>query len=54
MVRCSKCKKRISKDQLNKVFQLTLGKMKNGNFHGNEILYYHVEELTVPNFIKMK
>ena len=49
MVRCNKCKKKIKKNHLNKVFQLILGNMDNGNFYGSEILYYHIEELTIPN-----
>ncbi len=49
MVRCNKCKKKIKKNHINKVFQLILGNMDNGNFYGSEILYYHIEELTIPN-----
>ena len=53
MVKCNKCKKKIRKTHLNKVFKLTLGNMKNGNFHGNEILYYHIEELTIQKSLKI-
>ncbi len=49
MVRCNKYKKKIKKNHLDKVFQLILGNMDNGNFYGSEILYYHIEELTIPN-----
>lgn len=52
MLRCNKCNKKISKKQLNKVFQLTLGKTKNGNFRGYKKLYFHIEELVIPNSIK--
>ena len=53
MVRCSKCKKKIKKSQLNKVFQLTLGNIREGIFYGAEILYYRIEKLTAPNSVKM-
>ena len=49
MIRCHKCKKKIKKNQRNKVFQVILGNMDNGDFYGSEILYYHVNELTIPN-----
>lgn len=45
MVRCYKCKKRIKKVNLNKVFKLTLGNMENGRFQGEKTYYYHLEEL---------
>ncbi|MFX1443144.1 MAG: hypothetical protein ACFFHV_07005 [Promethearchaeota archaeon] len=53
MVRCNNCKKKIKKNQMNKVFQLILGNMDNGNFYGSEILYYHIEELISPKSMKM-
>ena len=54
MVRCNKCKKEIKKSQINKVFQLVLGNMDNGNFYGRKILFYHVKELTAPYSMRLK
>jgi len=44
-MRCFKCKKKIRNKEIHEVFQLTLGNIKSGKFHGEKTLYFHMDEL---------
>ena len=43
MVICSRCKKKIDKDKLTKIYQISVGNIIEDQFHGNITYYYHIE-----------
>ena len=54
MIYCSLCKKEIYSKQLKNSFRIVLGNIINGKFHGNEVLFYHIECLVRDEHIENK
>ncbi len=46
MFKCEICGKIIKTEELNQVFQFTLGNVKSEKFYGEQTLYYHINCLT--------
>lgn len=54
MIYCSLCKKEINLKHLKNSFQITLGNIINGKFHGKKVLFYHIECLVSDEHVEKK